>query len=173
MESKLDEVEEGKENWKQILREFYPDFEKTLKVAESEIEKIDLKDEVSDVKCDQCGAFMVYKMGRYGKFLACPNFPQCRNTKPLLTYIEAGCPLCGKRLLEKVSKKNRKFYGCEGYPECSFVSWDKPVDEKCPKCGHYMVEKRNSRGEILHLCANENCRYRSDVLTPSEEESDD
>ncbi len=173
MESKLDEVEEGKENWKQILREFYPEFEKTLKVAEKEIEKIDIKDEISDVKCDQCGALMVYKMGRYGRFLACPNFPQCRNTKPLLTYIDATCPQCGKRLLEKVSKKNRKFYGCEGYPECDFVSWDKPVAEKCPKCGKYMVEKRNSRGEILHLCSNENCRYRSDAIVQQEEDNDE
>lgn len=160
MESKLDEVEEGRQDWKQVLREFYPEFEKTLKVAEAEIEKVDLKEEVSDVPCDQCGAMMVYKMGRFGKFLACPNFPECRNTKPLLNYIDAHCPMCGKRLLEKVSKKNRRFYGCEGYPECSFVSWDKPVEEKCPKCGGYMVEKRNGRGEILHLCANESCRYR-------------
>ena len=161
MEDKLDAVEEGNENWKQVLRDFYPDFEKTLQVAEAEIEKIEVQDEVSDVTCDQCGAMMVYKMGRFGKFLACPNFPECRNTKPILTYIEAPCPKCGKRLLEKVSKKNRKFYGCEGYPECDFVSWDKPVSEKCPQCGSYMTEKRNGRGEVFHLCANENCRYRA------------
>ena len=127
METRLDQVEEGNADWKQILREFYPDFQKTLAVAEKEIEKIEVKDEVSDVPCDQCGAMMVYKMGRFGKFLACPNFPDCRNTKPLLTYIDASCPKCGKRLLEKVSRKSRKFYGCEGYPECDFVSWDKPV----------------------------------------------
>ncbi len=172
MESRLDEVEEGRQDWKQVLREFYPEFEKTLTVAEAEIEKIDLKEEVSDVPCDQCGAMMVYKMGRFGRFLACPNFPECRNTKPLLNYIEAPCPVCGKRLLEKVSKKSRKFYGCEGYPECSFVSWDKPVNEKCPKCGSYMVEKRNGRGETLHLCANENCRYKAFAAQP-EEESDE
>lgn len=169
MESKLDAVEEGKENWKQILREFYPEFEKTLQKAESEIEKIDIRDEVSDVPCDQCGAMMVYKMGKFGKFLACPNFPQCRNTKPLLTYIDANCPKCGKRLLEKVSRKNRKFYGCEGYPECDFVSWDKPVEEKCPKCGSYMVEKRNGKGETIHLCSNENCRYKSSVIRKEDE----
>ena len=172
MESRLDAVEEGKEDWKQILREFYPEFEKTLSVAEKEIEKIDIKDEVSDVPCDQCGAMMVYKMGKYGRFLACPNFPQCRNTKPLLTYIEAACPKCGKRLLEKVSRKNRKFYGCEGYPECDFVSWDKPVPEKCPECGSYMVEKHNAKGETILLCANENCRYRS-VAVRKEEETDE
>ncbi len=172
MESRLDAVEEGQEDWKQILREFYPEFEKTLQTAEKEIEKIDIRDEVSDVPCDQCGAMMVYKMGKFGRFLACPNFPQCRNTKPLLTYIDAVCPKCGKRLLEKISKKSRKFYGCEGYPQCDFVSWDKPVNEKCPKCGGYMVEKRNARGEIILLCANDNCRYRS-VPIRKEEESDE
>ena len=172
MESRLDEVEEGKEDWKQLLREFYPKFEKTLQVAENEIEKIDIKDEVSDVPCDQCGAMMVYKMGKFGRFLACPNFPQCRNTKPLLTYIEAPCPKCGKRLLEKVSRKNRKFYGCEGYPECDFVSWDKPVPEKCPKCGSYMVEKWNGKGETVHLCSNENCRYKA-AAAPVKDESDE
>ncbi len=163
METRLDQVEEGNADWKQILREFYPDFQKTLAVAEKEIEKIEVKDEVSDVPCDQCGAMMVYKMGRFGKFLACPNFPDCRNTKPLLTYIDASCPKCGKRLLEKVSRKSRKFYGCEGYPECDFVSWDKPVSEKCPQCGSYMVEKRNNRGELIHLCSNENCRFKTVV----------
>ena len=163
METRLDQVEEGSADWKQILREFYPDFQKTLAVAEKEIEKIEVKDEVSDVPCDQCGAMMVYKMGRFGKFLACPNFPDCRNTKPLLTYIDASCPKCGKRLLEQISRKSRKFYGCEGYPECDFVSWDKPVSEKCPQCGSYMVEKRNNRGELIHLCSNENCRFKTVV----------
>ena len=172
MESKLDAVEEGREDWKQILREFYPEFEKTLHVAEEEIEKIDIKDEVSDVKCEQCGALMVYKMGKFGKFLACPNFPECKSTKPLLNYIDAQCPVCGKRLLEKTSRKSRKFYGCEGYPDCTFVSWDKPVNEKCPNCGQYMVEKRNSKGEILHLCSNENCRYKTFVVQ-QEDENDD
>ena len=140
-----------------------------MKIAENRIEKIDIKEEVSDVTCDHCGALMVYKMGRFGKFLACPNFPECRNTKPLLTYIDAPCPLCGKRLLEKTSKKNRRFYGCEGYPECNFVSWDKPVNEKCPKCGSYMVEKRNSRGDIVHLCSNESCRYKTQISIPEED----
>ena len=169
MESRLDAVEEGKEDWKQLLREFYPEFEKTLKLAESKIEKIDIKDEISDVKCDQCGAMMVYKMGKFGRFLACPNFPKCRNAKPLLNYIETPCPQCGKRLLEKVSRKNRKFYGCEGYPECDFVSWDKPVSEKCPECGSFMVEKHNAKGETILLCSNENCRFKSSVIRREEE----
>ena len=170
MENKLDEVEEGKQDWKQVLRDFYPGFEKELEVAEREIEKVEIQDEVSDVVCDQCGAMMVYKMGRYGKFLACPNFPECRNTKPILTYIEAPCPKCGKPLLEKVSRKGRKFYGCEGYPECDFVSWDKPITEKCPRCGGPMVEKRNSRRGAAHLCVNEECRYRETVTADGEED---
>ncbi len=169
LENRLDEVEEGKQDWKQVLRDFYPSFEKELEVAESEIEKIEVRDEESDVICDQCGATMVYKMGRYGKFLACPNFPTCRNTKPVLTYLDAPCPKCGRRLLEKVSRKNRKFYGCEGFPECDFISWDKPIAEKCPQCGSYMIEKRNSRHGVTHLCANEACRYRETVEASEED----
>ncbi|MBO4470885.1 MAG: type I DNA topoisomerase [Clostridia bacterium] len=172
MEEKLDDVEEGKTDWKQILREFYPDFVETLSVAEKEIEKVEVKDDVSDVPCDKCGAMMVYKMGKFGRFLACPNFPECRNTMPILNYIDASCPVCGKRLLEKTSRKNRKFYGCEGYPECDFVSWDKPVNEKCPKCGHYMIEKKNNKGETLHLCTNENCRYKKIAAGAEEEENE-
>ena len=172
MEEKLDEVEEGKTDWKQILREFYPDFVSTLSVAEKEIEKVEVKDDVSDVPCDKCGSMMVYKMGKYGRFLACPNFPDCRNTMPILNYIDASCPVCGKRLLEKTSRKNRKFYGCEGYPECDFVSWDKPANEKCPKCGQYMIEKRNNKGETLHLCTNENCRFKKTVAGAEEEENE-
>lgn len=172
MEEKLDEVEEGKLDWRQILREFYPDFVSTLSVAEKEIEKVEVKDDVSDVPCDKCGAMMVYKMGKFGRFLACPNFPECRYTMPILTYIDAPCPVCGKRLLEKTSRKNRKFYGCEGYPECDFVSWDKPADEKCPQCGTYMIEKRNNKGEILHLCTNESCRFKKVVAVSEDEDNE-
>lgn len=173
MEEKLDAVEEGKADWKQILRDFYPGFQKTLLIAEKEIEKVEVKDEISDIQCDKCGAFMVYKMGKFGRFLACPNFPECRNTKPILKYIEARCPKCGKRILEKNSKKNRKFYGCEGYPECDFVSWDKPSGENCPRCGHYMIEKRNNKGELLFLCTNEQCRYKTTVNHGEDEANDD
>ena len=172
MEERLDEVEEGITDWKQILREFYPEFESTLAVAEKEIEKVEVKDDVSDVPCDKCGAMMVYKMGKFGRFLACPNFPDCRNTMPILNYIDAKCPICGKRLLEKTSRKNRRFYGCEGYPECDFVSWDKPVDEKCSRCGHYMIEKKNNKGDIIHLCTNENCRHKT-VVAKNEDEVND
>jgi len=170
LEDKLDTVEEGTTQWKDILREFYPDFAQMLSVAEAQIEKVEVKDEVSDVACDKCGSLMVYKMGRFGKFLACPNFPACRNAKPILYYIEAPCPKCGAKLMEKTSKKNRKFYGCECYPECDFVSWEKPITEKCPKCGSYMIEKRGKHGEIIHLCANETCRYKEAIKTSDPEE---
>jgi len=163
LEEKLDAIEEGTSEWKQILRDFYPDFAKTLSRAESKIEKIQVKDEVSDVPCEKCGAMMVYKMGRFGKFLACPNFPECRNAKPIITYIAAKCPKCGSRLMEKNSKKNRKFYGCEKYPECDFVSWEMPITDNCPQCGSYMVEKRGKHGEKIHLCANEKCRCKVTV----------
>ena len=172
METRLDEVEEGVLYWKDVLREFYPAFEKTLQTAETEIEKIELHDEISDIACDKCGAMMVYKSGRFGKFLACPNFPACRNTKPILNYIDVPCPKCGKRLLEKISRKNRRFFGCEGYPECDFVSWDKPVSESCPNCGSYMIEKRSSKGEKIHLCSNESCRYKV-LVQEGEKESDE
>ncbi len=170
LEDKLDTVEEGDIDWRQILRDFYPDFEEMLHVAEEQIEKIEVKDEVSDVPCDKCGAMMVYKMGRFGKFLACPNFPVCRNAKPIINYIEAPCPKCGAKLMEKTSKKNRKFYGCEKYPECDFVSWEMPIVDKCPKCGSYMVQKRGKRGEAVHLCANETCRYKETVETEENDE---
>ncbi len=169
MEDKLDAIETGSVAWKQVLREFYPPFEDTLKKAENSIEKVEIRDEPSDVICDKCGANMVYRVGRYGKFLACPNFPDCRNTMPVLNYIEAKCPKCGGRLLEKTSRKNRKFYGCENFPTCDVVSWDLPVDERCPKCGSYMTLKRNGKGEQWHLCANEKCRHRVEVKAPAEE----
>ena len=171
LEDKLDTVEEGQTEWRQILRDFYPPFEKMLGVAEEQIEKVEVKDEVSDVQCDKCGAMMVYKMGRFGKFLACPNFPACRNAKPILHYIDAPCPKCGARLMEKTSKKNRKFYGCEKYPDCDFVSWEKPITDQCPQCGSYMVEKRGKRGELIHLCANETCRCK--VAVPDGGEKDE
>lgn len=171
LEDKLDTVEEGSADWHQILRDFYPPFEQMLSVAEEQIEKVEVKDEVSDVQCEKCGAMMVYKMGRFGKFLACPNFPACRNAKPILHYIDAPCPKCGARLMEKTSKKNRKFYGCEKYPDCDFVSWEKPIVDKCPKCGSYMVEKPGKRGERVHLCANETCRYKMTVEEPEDTEA--
>ncbi|MBP3657655.1 MAG: type I DNA topoisomerase [Clostridia bacterium] len=160
MEEQLDEVEEGARSWREVIAEFYGPFEKTLKVAEEQIEKIEIRDEESDVPCDKCGAMMVYKLGRFGRFLACPNFPDCRNTKAIQKEIAAACPQCGGKLLEKISRKGRKFYGCERYPECEFVSWEMPVEEKCPKCGGMMVYKRGRKGESYHVCVNESCRER-------------
>jgi DNA topoisomerase-1 len=168
MESDLDKVADGSMDWKEVLRVFYPPFEKCLHAAEEQMEKIEIKDEESDVICDQCGARMVYKRGRFGKFLACPNFPDCRNTKPILKYIDAPCPKCGSRLLEKMSRKNRRFYGCEKYPECDFVSWEMPVSQKCEKCGSYMILKRQHGGKAIYLCSNETCRHS--VPAPQEEE---
>ncbi|MBR1584177.1 MAG: type I DNA topoisomerase [Clostridia bacterium] len=171
LEEELDDVEEGQADWRQVLRDFYPPFEKMLNNAEEAIEKVEIKDEPSDEICDKCGARMVYRVGRFGKFLACPNFPDCRNTKPILNYIDAKCPLCGGRLLEKTSRKNRKFYGCEHYPECDFVSWEMPVDQKCEKCGSYMTLKRSRKGDAWYLCSNETCRHRVEApAAPAEEE---
>ena len=172
LEDKLDTVEEGGVDWKEIIREFYPDFKKALDVAEQQIEKVEIKDDPSDEPCDKCGAMMVYKMGRFGRFLACPNFPDCRNTKPILHYIDAPCPTCGARLMEKTSRKNRKFFGCEHYPECDFVSWEKPVVEKCPQCNSFMVEKRGRKGELWHLCANETCHCRIEVQSEETAETE-
>ncbi len=170
MEQELDNVETEGADWHKVLSGFYPSFEQMLKKAESDIQKVEIADEVSDVKCNQCGAMMVYKMGRFGRFLACPNFPECRSTKPILNYIDAPCPKCGARLLEKTSRKNRKFYGCERYPDCDFVSWDMPVKEKCPVCGSYMTLKRTRKDEVLHICANETCRHK-EVIAAEEEET--
>ncbi len=163
LEQQLDEVADGNKDWHDVLEAFYPEFSEELSHAEKEIEKIEVRDEPSDVVCDKCGAMMVYRVGRYGKFLACPRFPECKNTKPILKYVDAACPKCGGRILEKISRKNRKFYGCEHYPDCDFVSWERPVNEKCPKCGSYMTEKVNRKGETWHLCANEQCRYKEAV----------
>ena len=168
MENELDSVEAGDKQWRDVLKEFYPDFEKKLERAENDIEKIVIEDEKSDVICDKCGATMVYKNGRFGRFLACPSFPECRNTQPILTYIGVKCPDCGGEILEKTSKKNRKFYGCEKYPECQFVSWEMPVDKPCPECGHYMTIKRRKNDTLL-LCSNEACRHHE----PFEEEGNE
>ncbi len=163
MEEKLDEVEEGKLDWHEVISEFYGPFKESLDKAEATIEKVEVVDEVSDIPCDKCGAMMVYKTGRFGRFLACPNFPACHNTMPILKYIDATCPECGGRMIERMSRKGRKFYGCEHYPECEFVSWEQPVDDKCPVCGGRMVLKRGRKGEVWHVCVNEQCRHRVEV----------
>ncbi|CAM3355580.1 type I DNA topoisomerase [Marinicrinis lubricantis] len=146
MEEELDQVEEGKEDWVEILDEFYASFKKRLEVAEEEMKEIEIQDEVSDEICEKCGKPLVYKMGRFGKFLACSGFPDCRNTKPIVKDIGVTCPKCKEgKVVERRSKKGRIFYGCDRYPECDFVSWDKPVAAPCPNCGGMMVEKRTKK----------------------------
>ena len=154
MESLLDGVAEGTVEWKEIIRNFYPDLKVAIDEAEKELEHVKIEDEVTDVICDKCGRNMVIKYGPHGKFLGCPGFPECHNTKPYLEKIGVACPKCGKDVILKKTKKGRMFYGCEGYPECDFVSWQKPSDKKCPKCGGYMIEK----GSKL-VCADETCGY--------------
>ncbi|MBR0424840.1 MAG: type I DNA topoisomerase [Clostridia bacterium] len=158
MEEELDEVEEGKMDWTQLMSEFYAPFIKTVQKADSEIEKVNIPDEVSDVVCELCGAQMVYKNGRYGRFLACPNYPTCKNTKPIIEKLDVPCPKCGGSILKRRSKKGHTFYGCENYPTCDFTSWNPLVNQKCPKCGGYMVQKRGRNGTFV-ACADPQCAY--------------
>lgn len=157
MESLLDSVGEGTVNWKTVVRNFYPDLAEAVEVAEKELEKVKIEDEVTDVVCDLCGRNMVVKYGPHGKFLACPGFPECRNTKPYLEKIGVACPVCGKEVVLRKTKKGRKYYGCENNPECDFMSWSRPVAEKCPKCGSYMVVKGSKIA-----CADAGCGYTVD-----------
>lgn len=172
MEEQLDEVEAGDLEWHKVIADFYGPFEKTLEKAEQSIEKVSIEDQISDIACEKCGAMMVYKMSRYGKFLACPNFPNCRHTLALPKNINVPCPQCGAELLERVSRKGRKFYGCERYPECDFVSWDLPVKEKCPVCGGRMVQKRGAKDTLYHVCVNETCRHRVQVETGGQDDAE-
>ena len=154
MESLLDSVEAGQIGWKVVVRNFYPDLDAAVKAAQKDLEKVKIEDEVSDVVCELCGRNMVVKYGPHGKFLACPGFPECRNTKPYLEKIGVACPKCGKEVVLRKTKKGRKYYGCENNPDCDFMSWSRPVKEKCPKCGGYMVIKGNKI-----VCADEQCGY--------------
>ena len=157
LESLLDKVEEGEINWKTVVSNFYPDLAQAVEVAEKELEKVQIADEVTDVICEECGRNMVVKYGPHGKFLACPGFPDCRNTKPYLEKIGVPCPICGKEVVLKKTKKGRRYFGCENNPECEFMSWQKPSTQKCPKCGGYMLEKGNKL-----VCADEKCGYIED-----------
>ena len=161
MEDDLDSIEEGKKKWVAIIAEFYKEFEKRLEVAEKEMQEIEIKDEPAGIQCENCGHEMVYKMGRYGKFLACSNFPDCRNTKPILKKIGVTCPSCKEgEIVERKSKKRRTFYGCDRYPECDFVSWDKPLARSCPKCGEYLVEKKGKKGTTVQCSS---CDYQEET----------
>ena len=154
MEGLLDQIEEGNVAWKSVISNFYPDLDEAVKVAENQLQKVKIEDAVTDVVCEECGRNMVVKYGPHGKFLACPGFPDCRNTKPYLEKIGVACPKCGKDIVMKKSKKGRRFYGCENNPDCDFMSWARPVAKPCPKCGGYMVRKGNKL-----VCANEECRH--------------
>ena len=159
MESELDKIAEGQYYWKELIRKFYTKLEKDLEKAEKTIEKVEIRDEVTDVKCDKCGRNMVIKMGRFGKFLACPGFPECRNAKPLVEKIGVKCPKCNGEIVIKRSKKGRKFYGCNNYPECDFVSWNEPVNKFCPQCGEILTTVQNRQGSYIK-CSNSKCSYR-------------
>ena len=154
LEDLLDKVGDGTVDWKVIVRNFYPDLEEAVEEAEKQLEQVKIEDEVTDVICENCGRHMVIKYGPHGRFLACPGFPECRNTKPYLEKIGVKCPKCGGEIVEKKTKKGRRYYGCENNPQCDFMSWPRPVEKKCPNCGGYMVEK----GSKL-VCADEHCGY--------------
>ncbi|WP_425449200.1 type I DNA topoisomerase [Dethiothermospora halolimnae] len=162
MEEKLDLIEEKELKWKEVIKGFYKDFEKDLKIAEEDMKEIEIKDEETDVECEKCGRNMVIKHGRYGKFLACPGYPDCKNTKPLVHEVGVKCPECQGDIIERRSKKGRKFYGCSNYPECKFVSWSKPIDEKCPECDSILTERNNKKGKTI-VCSNKECDYKRKV----------
>jgi len=154
----LDKIEEGVIPWKTVVRNFYPDLAEAVKIAEEELEKIEIRDEETDVKCELCGRNMVIKYGPHGKFMACPGFPECKNTKPYFEKIGVPCPICGKDVVIKKTKKGRKYFGCENNPECDFISWQPPLVEKCPECGKYMLKKGNKA-----VCSDEQCGYSEEI----------
>ena len=160
MEEQLDKIESGHQNRQEVLKSFYSTFDKQVKTAEQELEKVKIEDEVSEEKCELCGRNMVIKRGRYGKFLACPGFPECKNTKPIVTEIGVSCPDCGNPLVVRRTKRGRIFYGCSDYPDCKFVSWNKPSGKSCPQCGSFMVIK-NSKGKEYEVCSNKECGYKA------------
>ncbi|HZG57902.1 type I DNA topoisomerase [Paenibacillus sp.] len=172
MEEDLDFVEEGKADWEKVLMEFYRPFKKRLEVAEEEMKEVELQDEVADEQCDKCGRHMVYKMGRFGKFLACSGFPDCRNAKPIVKDVGVTCPKCKKgRIVERRSKRGRVFYGCDVYPECDFVSWDQPVADPCPECASLLVRKRTRNGATIQCTSCTHKREEQEQDAEQEEEA--
>ncbi|WP_373898472.1 type I DNA topoisomerase [Haloimpatiens sp. FM7315] len=160
MEKKLDLIEEGKVEWKKVVDEFFTPLKVVIDKAEKEIAKITIEDKVTDVKCDKCGKYMVIKHGRFGDFLACPGYPECKNTKPILKELDVECPKCGGKVLIRKSKKGRTFYGCSNYPECDFVSWFEPTNKKCPNCGSYMTKRYNKSKGNYYQCSSDKCNYK-------------
>lgn len=159
LEEKLDEIEEGNLSWKEVIEEFYEPFASFLKKAEEEIGQIQIEDEISEEICEQCGKNYVIKIGRYGKFLACPGFPDCRSTKPLLEEIGVQCPNCQGQIVARRSKKGRKFYGCSNYPQCDYVNWDQPVDKNCPNCQTQLIKKESKKYGAKIICPSKGCSY--------------
>lgn len=160
MENKLDSIEEGNANWKDVVGEFFTPLKKAIDIAEKEIAKITIEDKVSDIPCDKCGRMMVIKQGRFGEFLACPGYPECKNTKTMSRELDVPCPKCGGTILEKRSKKGKVFYGCGNYPQCDFVSWYEPSEKKCPECGSVMAKRHSkAKGDYLE-CINSECKYK-------------
>jgi DNA topoisomerase I len=172
MERKLDFIEEGSMEWENVVKDFFDPLREAIDKAEKEISKVVIEDEVSDVPCDKCGRMMVIKRGRYGKFLACPGYPECKNAKPIVEEIEAPCPKCGGKIYAKRSKRGNKFFGCANYPECDFVSWNEPVEKKCPECGEFMVKKYSKKsGEYLQ-CSNSECKYKEEKIDNKEKKEE-
>ncbi|HEX6971618.1 MAG TPA: type I DNA topoisomerase [Limnochordia bacterium] len=163
MEERLDQIEEGDRNWVEVLREFFDPFEQAVHRAQEQIGDVGLEDEESDVVCERCGRRMVIKWGRYGRFLACPGFPDCKNTKPVLEPIGVSCPECGGEIVSRRSRRGRTFYGCARYPDCHFTSWQRPVPRACPVCGRYMVEKRRRSGRIDWVCSDKSCGHSEEA----------
>lgn len=157
MEKNLDHIEEGEEEWRKVVAEFFQPLKVAIDKAEKEVSKVVIEDKVSDVPCDKCGRMMVIKRGRYGNFLACPGYPECKNAKPIVEEIEAPCPKCGGKILAKKSKKGKKFFGCSNYPQCDFVSWNEPLKDKCPDCSSYMVLKYSKTKGNYAQCSNSDC----------------
>ncbi|WP_304067054.1 type I DNA topoisomerase [Megamonas hypermegale] len=162
LEYKLDEIAVGKIEKNDLLREFYVPFEKTLEHAEEEIGEVEVPDEVSDVQCELCGRMMVVKQGRYGKFLACPGFPECRNTKPIIKDTGVTCPKCGGKIIERRTRRGVVFYGCENYPQCDYVSWDMPLTTVCKECGSFLFRHRFKNGRTILYCSNDDCATRKE-----------
>ena len=169
MEKNLDHIEEGTEEWKEVVAEFFQPLKVAIDKAEKEISKVVIEDEVSDVPCDKCGRMMVIKKGRYGKFLACPGYPECKNAKPIVEELQVPCPECGNKIVVKKSKRGKKFFGCSGYPDCKFVSWNEPVEEKCPECNSYMMKKYSKKDGEYIQCSNKECGFKK-VLPKVEKE---
>lgn len=164
LENRLDSIEEGKDDWKMVLADFYQPFAKRLEEAKSTMNEVELESEETDETCEKCGKVMVVKYGKYGKFLACSGYPECKNTKPFVVKTGVICPECNKgELVERRSRKGRLFYGCTSYPDCDFLVWNKPVEKKCPECGGLMVEKRNRRKVMVNRCINNKCNFEEEV----------